>query len=87
MTEIRHGMQPHGTYSRYNVDECRCDDCRAANTAQSRDLRSRLRQVPADQIPHGTTNGYNNYGCRCDDCRAEQAKCKRDARARRARRR
>lgn len=29
-------VRPHGTYAKYVVDRCHCDECRAANTAYER---------------------------------------------------
>jgi len=29
-------MRPHGTYAKYVVEKCRCDDCRAANRVYER---------------------------------------------------
>jgi hypothetical protein len=57
---------PHGTRSRYNSRQCRCEDCRLANREYLR-----LHPKPAS-IPnhlHGTTNAYTHLGCRCDSCR------------------
>jgi hypothetical protein len=57
-------------YSNYR---CRCDECRAANTAAQSKYRDRLAQSDPDAIPHGTTNGYDNFRCRCDECRDAKA--------------
>lgn len=60
----------HGTMSAYNAG-CRCDDCRAANTAKSQRRRERRRAegVIPDEV-HGTATGYAEWHCRCDDCTA-----------------
>lgn len=66
----------HGTVHGYSVHRCRCDDCRAANTAYHRDLAARKRaglpvqdrgRKSADE-GHGTVRRYWR-GCRCDECR------------------
>jgi hypothetical protein len=61
-------MPPHGTYSRYTNQECRCDQCRAANAEYAR--RRRRERVVDDWAKHGRVSTYKNYMCRCDDCRA-----------------
>lgn len=60
--------QWHGTLGGYTNHKCRCDQCRAANSAYMKQarLKRRSRQVP-DHV-HGTVNGYGSYGCRCDEC-------------------
>lgn len=39
-------MTAHGTRTKYVEDKCRCDECRAANTAQAREWRERRRTIP-----------------------------------------
>ena len=52
---------------------CRCEACRAANSAYQKALKARLGTRPAPT--HGAS-GYTNYGCRCDVCReANRAAC------------
>ena len=41
---------PHGTRAGYNA-HCRCDDCRAANTASQRAKRASRRESEADREP------------------------------------
>lgn len=53
---------PHGTAKRYR-QECRCDECRAANTKYNAALRE-----TGEAPNHGTESGYRNYGCRCVPC-------------------
>lgn len=52
---------------------CRCDACRAANTARAvRAKAARVaRQIP-DDVEHGAAC-YSGWGCRCDVCRAANA--------------
>ena len=52
---------PHGTRARY-VSGCSCDECRAANRAYMRSLKTR-------PVPNHGVSGYTNYGCRCATCR------------------
>ena|SRR2546429_7867064 len=48
---------------------CRCEVCRAANTARvAREKRRRKERPVPDHIAHGTLNTYKNYGCRCRAC-------------------
>lgn len=71
----------HGTVTRYKYRGCRCDPCRAANTA---DVRvQRLRRAEAEPPKHGES-GYNNHGCRCGVCRAAVAAAARRRRATKA---
>lgn len=74
----------HGTVNGYGNLRCRCPRCRAANTAQMRVARARMRAaVAAGQrdLRHGTTGGYTNYGCHCEHC----SRAERDAAANRYR--
>lgn len=61
MAEITHGK--HSTYKHHR---CRCDECRAANTAYE---RKRLERFRPHDAPHGTRKGYAVHGCRCNRCR------------------
>ena len=54
----------HGTRARY-CRGCRCDDCRAANSAYDRELRTR-----AGLPEHGTRTRYVRDKCRRGPCRA-----------------
>ena len=33
------GTYPHGTYAKYTLEGCHCDECRLANNARERELR------------------------------------------------
>jgi hypothetical protein len=59
----------HGTMHGYLSHKCRCELCRAANTAAQTKLRKsrHTRGIP-DGVKHGRYTTYNNWGCRCDDC-------------------
>jgi hypothetical protein len=63
---------------------CRCDGCRAANTARTMRERERRRLAgpPAD-IEHGAST-YNNWGCRCAACTAAHSARCRDYKIRKA---
>jgi hypothetical protein len=68
-------LDAHGTTTGYRYG-CRCEECRAANTAQGREGRVRRAAALArlaDQLPHGSKATYTNYGCQCDACVAAQA--------------
>lgn len=57
----------HGTKSRY-VHGCRCQECKAANTAYQRESTEARRSKP---VPEGVTHGKacaTNYGCKCAVC-------------------
>lgn len=58
---------PHGTRSRYTNQECRCDECKAANADYAR--RCRRERVVDDEMMHGRFSTYTNYMCRCDQCK------------------
>jgi hypothetical protein len=61
-------MADHGTPGRYNAG-CRCDVCRAANTARKAKARkAKAGDAPPRESSHGAA-GYRR-GCRCDVCRA-----------------
>lgn len=67
-TPLPEGDPRHGTNGYYNLG-CRCDVCRAANTAHLREYRARIKGTLSPGDPrHGTSNGYFNYGCRCRPC-------------------
>lgn len=52
---------------------CRCEDCRAANAAYTKQLREgRQKQLSTTPIAHGA-DGYTNWGCRCEACRRAHA--------------
>lgn len=73
MTEAQH-RETGSDYSR----GCRCDVCRAINTARAAKLRQHYRDqrvlvdgrwtapVPAEL--HGRWSTYSNRGCRCEPC-------------------
>jgi len=79
----------HGIRATYVMYGCRCDLCRAANTAS----QARLNAVRAERLArgdltvelvHGSHNAYQNYGCRCDLCVAgNSARCRDYRRSRR----
>lgn len=56
----------HGTYHAYTKGSCRCDACRAANSAYH--LHRRMERNPENAKLHGIVSTYTNYRCRCEDC-------------------
>jgi hypothetical protein len=69
-------LSPCGTLNAYRRG-CKCDLCRAANTAHytnGRAAREAKLATDPTSLPHGTTSTYCNYGCRCDPCKEAQAK-------------
>jgi hypothetical protein len=77
----------HGTATGYRYYGCRCDRCRAANTATQRNLRERMNAVldqrlAEGRVHHGEAGTYFTYGCRCDLCRAAAARQRAAQRAR-----
>lgn len=87
-------LAPHGTYSRYQNQGCRCDECRQANTDYHRERNHRLgRTLPWDVMVaqrraeadardnHGTETRYTR-GCRCRACKDASAEARRRRRAR-----
>lgn len=74
----------HGTTTGYGQHRCRCDRCRAANTAahtrwrRSVGILPRWIWVEAQKATRKHGIGSYNKGCRCDQCR----KAAREARAR-----
>ena len=60
-------MANHGTRSQYANDGCRCNRCRKANSAYSRNYRKKGK-VP-DGVAHGLRTTYTNHGCRCEPCK------------------
>jgi hypothetical protein len=73
----RHGINGYTHY------RCRCDRCRAANTARCGQARQRRELTPGDPR-HGTPNGYFNYNCRCEACRAAGSEANRVGRSERS---
>jgi hypothetical protein len=69
-------MINHGTTTAYANYGCRCDECRAANTAYQRDRRSRkaaglpvrARAANGEMGAHGTYSTYIHHKCRCKEC-------------------
>jgi hypothetical protein len=64
---------PHGDFRRYLAPYgCRCDACRAANTAKQREARANRRAAlisgSAPALIHGLGSTYREWGCRCDRC-------------------
>jgi hypothetical protein len=80
----------HGDAVRGYNRGCRCDECRAANTARYHAQRAlRIARLEAGEliVAHGSVSTYNNYLCRCDECRvAHSAEMRRQRARRRARR-
>ena len=78
--DFEHGVQGYG------YRKCRCEVCRAANTA--RNMRGRMeryaRAAAGDEaVPHGR-GGYTNWGCRCEVCtKANSVACGKYRRTRR----
>lgn len=81
---------PHGTAQRYWAG-CKCDACRAANTAHNRSYREgrpitldpgTKRRLPRGQFEHGTRAGdlkERREGVRpCEACRAANARYARE---------
>lgn len=70
-------MAEHG-HSRYTNEKCRCDICRAANTARvARRRAERIAITRASGLPEGITHGenaYMNWGCRCSVCVLDRQK-------------
>lgn len=61
-------MSGHGTRSEYTDKQCRCPECRKANSAYQ--ARARERKAAGEPPEHGTMNAYSNWVCRCDLCKA-----------------
>ena len=62
----------HGHRNGYYVDGCRCDPCKAAAAAYTRDMRAKRKlNVPAHD--EGSRHMYANFGCRCDACKLANA--------------
>lgn len=87
--EAGDGDPRHGTHNGYTNLRCRCDRCRAANTASHREWAHRSGYSrPAEDVNyirarnadcadnHGTEYRYTR-GCRCDACRAASAAARR----------
>lgn len=58
-------MRTHGKRATYVNADCRCDECRQANTAFQRERKQAGNVPPGGE--HGLS-GYNNFGCRCRTC-------------------
>lgn len=63
---------PHGTRARYGwkLGRCRCDKCKAANTAWQQEYRKAKRAGQSRERKaalHGTRAKYVG-GCRCEEC-------------------
>ncbi len=52
----------------YVNHKCRCEVCRAANSAWQREAIARRNKAIPEHV-HGY-GGYHNYGCRCETCTA-----------------
>jgi hypothetical protein len=80
------GWGLHGA-SGYTNDGCRCDVCRAANTARcARRTEERRRELWEDPTlaQHGRASTYTNWGCRCEPCTEAIAAKLREYRQRKA---
>lgn len=79
-------MRAHGTVAKYNLDKCRCEECKAARSAYTKRLRRmhKSRAIPP-KVKHGTTNCYRYYGCRCECCRMANSIHGREWRAKQSR--
>lgn len=69
-------INKHGRARTYNLNGCRCDDCRQAMIKSINRIKERRKQYldknnisQHPTIIHGTYNGYNNFYCRCPSCR------------------
>lgn len=75
--------KPHGTTTKYGSG-CRCDECKAAQSAYAKKRREQKQAWPVS-IPehvHGTKNGYTGHSCRCDPCRDAHRQYKNELNAR-----
>lgn len=80
MSDRVDGIPHGGSGGGYTHYGCRCDECRAANTARCRRARARrLERLAAGQaaVTHGSASTYTNWGCKCDEC--TQANTEKDA--------
>ena len=66
------GDERHGSLYGYKSCGCRCDLCRAANTAYKK--QQRATGAPPPSVGHGTYSAYNGYGCRCYECSQHMAR-------------
>ena len=72
LTTFKHGL------TGYTHHRCRCDVCRAANSAYASNLRrSNSEKLTEQAFDHGLS-GYTNHCCRCDVCRAANSAYNRD---------
>ncbi|MGQ0847228.1 MAG: hypothetical protein ACT4QF_24175 [Sporichthyaceae bacterium] len=63
----------HGVVGTYTNRKCRCEACRAANSAYQAQRKAQRREQLAanpDLAPHGIATTYSNWGCRCARCTA-----------------
>ena len=70
----------HGSVSTYINWGCRCDECKAAHSANlARQREARFARMKADPTirPHGTMATYSGWGCRCEACVAAATTYKR----------
>ena len=63
-----------GSGTAYASYGCRCDECKAANTARIKRRRVARNPDDAPAGAHGKTSTYVNWGCRCAPCTAAHAK-------------
>jgi predicted metal-dependent hydrolase len=77
VTAITHGL------SAYANGQCRCQVCRTAGVAWTREWRRLSRFTgPRPGVKHGLASTYRNYNCRCEPCRTANTAAKRAWRAR-----
>lgn len=70
-------MIPHGKYTKYSNDKCRCAECRKAWSEYTSQRRTkRWAWTAVNGLPSSVEHGvwaYFNWGCRCDVCRRDAA--------------
>jgi hypothetical protein len=62
----------HGNTTSYRKG-CRCDECKAANTASYMKWKRSRSPKHIPHHVHGTLGGYTNYYCRCDRCKTAKS--------------
>jgi hypothetical protein len=73
---------PHGVL-RYIHYGCRCDICKAANSARHKAAREARKQRAHEAPNHGTYSTYVNWGCQCGPCHEIGVQTLRDQAAKR----
>jgi hypothetical protein len=74
----------HGILYTYQYLGCRCDRCKAVNTASAAKYRVRRYRQPKnpDDPRHGQLGFAQNHGCKCEKCRARVRIANREIHAR-----